>query len=242
MLVPPGTSLPVELEDDITILDFDPPSYSELRGIYANIIDGLRPEKRPQLDTEGMERILSAGIGLTHAEAETALSRAIVAHKPRLPNVTADDLANDIMKVKVESVKKTEILEVMPAVDMANVGGLENLKDWVAKRSRAYSDEARAFGIEPPKGIVLAGPPGTGKSLVAKAIAHTMGLPLLRFDVGRVFQSLVGQTEERVRATLKLVDGMAPCVLLYDEVDIEGKRYERFRHLIPLCSDPRPWS
>jgi len=83
----------------------------------------------------------------------------------------------------------------------------------------SFTDEAMEFGITPPRGITLVGPPGTGKSLVAKATAHMLGLPLIRFDVSRIFQSLVGSSEAKVRATLKLVDAMAPCVLFMDELD-----------------------
>lgn len=215
----PGTTLPPELEDDISVLDFDPPSHFELATTYKDTFDALPDTKRPKLTDEDRELILSAGIGLTAHEAANALSRALVVNRQKLPNVSAAALAAEIMKVKVEAVKKTEILEVMPSVDMANVGGLENLKDWVALRRTAYSDEARAFGIEAPKGVVLAGPPGTGKSLVAKAIAHVMRLPLLKFDLSKVFGSLVGETEQKVRATLKLIEGMAPCIVLFDEVD-----------------------
>jgi SpoVK/Ycf46/Vps4 family AAA+-type ATPase len=102
---------------------------------------------------------------------------------------------------------------------MDQVGGLDNLKEWVVKRRACFSTEAKEFGIEAPKGAGLFGPPGTGKSLSAKAIASSLGLPLIKFDVGRVFQSLVGQSEERVRASLKMLDSLAPCVVLLDEID-----------------------
>ena len=218
LLCPPGVTLPPELEDDITVLDFDTPSYSELTTTYREILEGIPTEKRPRLDAEGMERLLSAGIGLTAHEAETALSRALVVNRTKLPRVTADDLASVIMDVKIEAVKKSETLEIMPPESMGNVGGLENLKDWVSKRRHAYTDEARAFGIEAPKGIVLAGPPGTGKTLCGKAIASEMGLPLLKVDISRMFGGIVGETETKVRNTLKLIDSMAPCVALFDEV------------------------
>jgi SpoVK/Ycf46/Vps4 family AAA+-type ATPase len=96
---------------------------------------------------------------------------------------------------------------------------MENLKDWIRKRSRCYSDEAREFGVEPPKGIVFVGVPGSGKSLAAKAIASSLGIPLVRLDFGRVFNSLVGASEQRMRTALKMVESMAPVVLFADEID-----------------------
>ena len=102
---------------------------------------------------------------------------------------------------------------------MNNVGGLDGLKEWLNARAGCYTQEARDFGIRSPRGCLFAGPPGTGKSLMAKAVAFTMQQPLIRFDVSRVFQSLVGSSEQRVREALKMVDAMSPCVLLVDEVD-----------------------
>lgn len=219
LVTPPGFAPTVELEDDLTILDFDTPSYKEINDAFARTFASLSEAKRPKLKEDEKDRLMSAATGLTASEAETALARAFVEHRMKLPNVTVDDLSKVIMDVKIEAVRKTDILEVMPAESMSNVGGLENLKEWVAKRSGCFTEEARAFGIEPPKGILLAGPPGTGKSLSAKAIAHTMGLPLIKFDVSRVFAGLVGESEARVRNALKMIEAMAPCVVLLDEID-----------------------
>lgn len=219
LVVPIGFSLPVELEDDVAILDFDVPSYAELRHTFSETMEGVKPDKRPRIDAEGMDMLLSASAGLTAHEAETALARAMVESGVNLRSATANDLRKVIMQVKVEAVRKTDILEVMDAEDMANVGGLENLKEWIGKRRDCFSDEAREFGIEPPKGFLLVGPPGTGKSLAAKATAFTMGLPLIKFDVSRVFAGIVGESEQRVRSALKMIEAMAPCVVLIDEVD-----------------------
>lgn len=219
LITPPGYSLPQELEDDVTILDFDAPSYAELKRCFAGMFDNLDAKKRPTIDDTGMDLLLSASAGLTAHEAEAALSRSIVENGARLRSASADDLKKIIMDVKVEAVRKTDILEVMQAEDSANVGGLENLKDWLAMRAMCFSDEARDFGIEAPKGFLLVGPPGTGKSLAAKATAHTMGLPLIKFDVSRVFAGIVGESEQRVRSALKMIEAMAPCVVLIDEVD-----------------------
>jgi AAA+ superfamily predicted ATPase len=219
LVCPLGFTLPPELEDDVTILDFDTPSYSELTTIFGKLMGNLRPEKRPRFDAEQIKRLIALGAGMTAQEYENTIARALVTHKLKLPNVPLEDFAKVITDVKTEVVKRSEVLEMMQAEDMSSVGGLENLKEWVIKRRSSFSEEAKQYGIDAPKGIALIGPPGTGKSLAAKAIASSLGLPLIRFDIGRVFNSLVGSSEQRVRAALKLVDAMAPCVLMIDEVD-----------------------
>jgi SpoVK/Ycf46/Vps4 family AAA+-type ATPase len=219
LVVPPGFTLPPELEDDLTIIDFDTPSHRELADCLDRVLSSISEAKRPRFNEEDRDRLLAAAAGLTAHEAEAAFSRALVENKAKLPHATAEDLAGVILSVKVEAVRKTDILEVMPAESMSNVGGLANLKEWVRKRARCFSDEARAFGIEPPKGMLLVGPPGTGKSLTAKAVAKEMGLPLIKFDVSRVFAGIVGESEARVRSALKMIEGMSPCVVLIDEVD-----------------------
>lgn len=218
LMAPPGFTLPAELEEDVAILDFDPPSYAELRESFVRIMKTL-DKKAPVMGEADLDKLLAAGSGMSQQEFETALSRAIVTHKAKLPAVDPDLIVEEVMKVKVEVVKRSEVLEIMPVEDIANVGGLDELKDWLEKRSHCFGDDARAFGIEPPKGIALIGPPGTGKSLMAKATAHRLGLPLVKFDISRVFAGLVGESEARVRASLKMLDSMAPLVCMLDEVD-----------------------
>ncbi len=219
LIMPPSYELPPELEDDVVILDFDPPSYAELRETYDRLLAIVPDPSRPRFTDAEIDRILSAGAGMVAQEFDTALSRALATHRTSLPDVAIDDIVKVVMGVKTEMVKKSEVLELMEAENMDNVGGLSNLKAWLQKRARCFDQEAQEFGIEPPRGIALIGPPGTGKSLVAKATAHDLGLPLVKFDVGSVFQSLVGQSEGRVRSSLKMVDAMAPCVLFIDEAD-----------------------
>lgn len=219
LLVPPGLTLPPELEDDIPILDFDTPSYAETKAVFEETIAAVPQVNRPKITADDLDSLISASSGLTAHEAETALSRAIIENSADLKNATAEDLRKVIMEVKVEAVKKTDILEIMPTQGMENVGGLENLKEWIDERRQCFSEAARAYGIEAPKGMLLVGPPGTGKSLAAKAVGHAMGLPLIKFDVSRVFAGIVGESEQRVRNALKMIEAMSPCVVLIDEVD-----------------------
>lgn len=219
LVVPPGFSLPSELEEDVTVLDFEVPSYAELSVALDRQISDLPKDKQPQFTREDKARVIAAGSGMQLSEFDTAFARAIVTHKKALPNPAIDDIVKEVMKVKTEVVKRSEVLEVMPVANMENVGGLENLKEWLAAREACFGQEAADYGIEKPKGIGLFGPPGTGKSLIGKATAHALGKPLIKFDVSRVFAGLVGESEARVRAALKMIDAMAPCVVLLDEVD-----------------------
>ena len=220
LVAPPGYSLPHELEEDITIIDFEPPSYAEIGTVFDEQINDLPSNRRPALSSDDRDMILAAGAGMSSQEFETALARALVTHRAELPNVDAVMIAGEVMKVKIEVVKRSEVLEVMPVdIDMDDVGGLDNLKEWVSERAGCFGQEAMDYGIEAPKGIALIGPPGTGKSLLAKATAALLHLPLIKFDVSRVFAGLVGASEERVRAALKMLDAMAPCVAMLDEVD-----------------------
>ena len=408
LVVPPGYSLPAELEDDVLILDFDTPSRGELVERFDNIIGGLDVTRRPRFSSADRESMIAIMSGMSAFEAETALSRAIVTNRPRLPAVPIEAMASVLTRVKVEMVKRSEILEVMEAAPADSIGGLDNLKAWLAVRAGCFSQAALDAGVDQPKGMMLVGPPGclsgdtvlnirrgqrnsgrpipiavaygklhgepkkykrrkspytgagtgsnpwggprwdrkltcylpallsdrigyheaidivqsgvkvtytltadngeslrataehpfkvpegtpgadedgfkrlsdlrpgdrvvvrcpeksqggrdvlattarvvsiepygeemtydvlmeapyhnyvahgfvvhnTGKSLVAKATASMLRLPLIRFDVGRVFNSLVGESEARVRGALKMVDSMSPLVLMIDEVD-----------------------
>ncbi|QSY98670.1 AAA family ATPase (plasmid) [Rhizobium bangladeshense] len=219
IVTPFSYQLPEELQDDVIILDFDPPSFAELKESLQRFLSDIKEDKRPRYSDAELDKIVANGTGMTRTEFENAVSRATVAKRAQLPNVPVDELSKMIGDVKTEVVKRSEVLELMEPEPIENIGGLDNLKEWIGKRRTVFSQAARDFGIEPPKGIALIGPPGTGKSASAKAIASVLGLSMLKFDVGRVFQSLVGQSEARVREALKMVDAQSPCVLLIDEAD-----------------------
>ena len=219
LLVPMDFDLPTELDNSVTFLDFDPPASDELHDIFNRVMQMTPQERRPNYSEQDVARIISAGQGTEALEFENALSRAVILHRDRLPRLPIDDFLKVVLDVKTETIKKSEVLELMPTANMALVGGLDELKAWVDKRKHAFTPEARAFGVDKPRGVLLVGPPGTGKSLAAKAMAYTLGVPLIKFDIGRVFNSLVGSSEARVRAALKLLNAMAPCAVLLDELD-----------------------
>ena len=125
-----------------------------------------------------------------------------------------------ILEEKRQSIRQTQILDYYPATEqISDIGGLDNLKDWLLRRGGAFSDRARAYGLPHPRGLLLVGIQGTGKSLTAKAIAHHWHLPLLRLDVGRLFAGLVGESESRTRQMIGLAEALAPCILWIDEID-----------------------
>lgn len=206
----------------IPTLMFDTPSLSELRESLDTLLEDAVAsfDKGVSLTEDDRERVCHLGAGMTRLQFETHVALAQVkALSAELPTLDVDTVLDEVQTGKVTVVNSSDILELYKSTDISEVGGMENLKEWIARRAECYSDEAKEYGVEPPKGIVLVGPPGTGKSLAGKAIASVLGVPLVRLDFGRVFSSLVGSSEARVRSALKMVESMAPCVLFVDEVD-----------------------
>lgn len=224
LLITPDIPMPEILSDVVVTLPFDPPSHGELGEYLEGIVDSV-DEGVVELDESEKDKICYAGAGMSKENFEMYVSLAIVRtassddEEKDTETVTVKDLIEGVNDGKTEIVNKNDILELYPAGRMDEVGGMENLKEWVNKRKECYSDAAKEMGIEPPKGMVFVGVPGTGKSLAAKAISNVLGVPLVRLDFGRVFNSLVGQSEHRMRTALKMVESMAPCVLFCDEID-----------------------
>jgi SpoVK/Ycf46/Vps4 family AAA+-type ATPase len=167
------------------------------------------------LKREEGEQLVKAALGLTLNEAENAFAKAI-AENDRLDG---SDIQR-VMEEKRQVIRKSGLLEYYPVEHaLGAVGGLQNLKDWLHRRARAFSAEARAFGLPEPRGLLLLGVQGCGKSLTAKAIASQWALPLLRLDMGRVFSGLIGSSEENLRRAIRVAESAAPAVLWLDEID-----------------------
>lgn len=195
------------VEKLITVLDYSLPNKSDLESIAKGIAESVGKEI-PTTD----ELIRALG-GLSTSEAENALALSVIE--------TNGFDSKVIYREKIQSVKKTGLLEIVEADPrgLEAVGGLEDLKGWIVKRRRAYTPEAEQFGLPAPKGVLLVGVPGTGKSLSAKAIGTALGVPTVRLDIGNLFNSLVGESEARTRDALQLAEAMSPCVLWIDEID-----------------------
>lgn len=217
VFISPSLVLPSDLEKDVTIVDFDLPSSEEIEQKLEEIINEQGGRIAVKLDKEEKERLARAAMGLTLQEAENSFARAMV-EKGRL-DVQSVEL---ILEEKRQIIKKMEILEFIPSNYKMDddVGGLENLKRWLRKRNKSWIDSAiKRYGLESPKGVLIAGVPGCGKSLIAKAISAMWQLPLLRLDVGRIFSGLVGSSEENMRRAIKTAEAIAPSILWIDEIE-----------------------
>jgi ATP-dependent 26S proteasome regulatory subunit len=217
ILVSPVPRVPEELEKDMALVDFPLPILSELGKKLDDIVNSVKhnPNVQINLQSGDREKILQAAQGLTLVEAENVFAKAIVA-KGRLD---AHDIPL-ILQEKKQIIRKSGILEYFsPEQDINSVGGLDHLKSWMRKRSTAFSETARNYGLPHPKGVLLIGVSGSGKSLVAKAVSALWNLPLLRLDIGSVFSGLVGSSEANIRTVIKTAESIAPCLLWLDELD-----------------------
>lgn len=217
VLISPVMEIPTELDKEVTVLNYPLPSREDLDVLLDKIIADVKQFKQVviDLDEAGRERLLGAALGLTLGEAENVFAKIIVKEE----RLTGDDV-NEVFSEKQQIIRKSGLLEYCSTGEsFANVGGLAILKDWVNKRALAFSAEARAFGLPAPKGILMLGVQGCGKSLCAKAVSNQWQLPLLRFDMGRMFGSLVGSSEENVRRAIAVAESVAPAILWVDEID-----------------------
>src|SRR5437867_8618860 len=217
LLVSPVLEIPTDLEKEITVLNFPLPSREDLSALLDKIIEDVSGFKQVKIDLDeaGRERLLQAALGLTLGEAENVFAKIIVKDE----RLSGDDV-NEVFAEKQQIIRKSGLLEYYASSEsFAHVGGLSVLKDWLNKRAVAFTKEARAFGLPAPKGILMLGVQGCGKSLCAKAVSCLWQLPLLRFDMGRMFGSLVGSSEENVRRAISVAESVAPAILWVDEID-----------------------
>ena len=213
----PVLHIPPELQKDVTVVDLPLPGEAEYRLILDRLVQQVKtnPTVTVDLDEDATDAIVKACTGLTRAETENALAKAIVSRQ----GLTGRDVKS-ILEEKEQIIRKSGILEYTAAVeDFAGIGGLGNLKRWLRQRNEGFSQKARDFGLPNPRGAMLVGVPGCGKSLCAKAVAAEWQKPLLKFDLGRVFAGLVGESEERMRKALSVAESVAPCVLWIDELE-----------------------
>ncbi|MDX2088019.1 MAG: AAA family ATPase [Kofleriaceae bacterium] len=217
IVVSPVLKIPVELEKEVTVLDVPLPDFGELFALLKSIVAVVKKHGRVTINLEhgDVEALVRAALGLTSSEAENAFARAIAIDD----RLDADDIKL-VLEEKRQVIRKSGLLEYYPTEHgLGAVGGLEELKRWLDRRSAAFTDEARKFGLPEPKGLLLLGVQGCGKSLTAKAIASQWRLPLLRLDMGRIFGSLVGSSEENIRRAIRMAEGVAPIVLWIDEIE-----------------------
>ncbi len=217
IIISPVLTVPIELEKEFVVVDYDLPCFEEISELLEGIIEVVSTSQDVIVDLseETKERLIKAALGLTRSEAENAFARVIVLDK-RLDKEDIDK----ILEEKKQAIRKSRFLEYYEAKqDFGNVGGLDNLKDWLTKRGVAFTQKATDFGLPQPKGILLIGVQGCGKSLTAKAVANLWKLPLLRLDIGAVFSGIVGSSEENMRRAIKAAETLAPIILWIDEIE-----------------------
>ncbi len=220
IIIAPQVQIPDELTEVITVLDFPLPTATEIKNEIQRLLGATG---QPLSDTLVDELVRSAQ-GLSLERIRRVLTLCIASHG----RIEPEDVEL-ILEEKRQSIRQTQILDFYPATEqISDIGGLDNLKDWLLRRGGAFSEKARDYGLPHPRGLLLVGIQGTGKSLTAKAISHHWHLPLLRLDVGRLFGGLVGESESRTRQMVSLAEALAPCVLWIDEIDkafagVEGK-------------------
>lgn len=199
--------MPPELEKEMAVVEYKLPDRAQL----LVVLEGIAKSAKIELNGN-TEAILDAASGLTTTEAEDAFALSIIEAKDIVPSIVARE--------KASTVKKNGILEIVETKASINdIGGLEVLKEWLGKRRLAFSKKAKEFGLPIPKGVLTVGIPGSGKSLTAKAAASILGVPLLKMDAGKLFGSLVGESERNLRTAIQTAEAVAPCVLFVDEIE-----------------------
>lgn len=202
--------LPIELEKYVTVLNIPLPG----RGDMEKTLGVVERQCKINLTVEMRSRMVDAALGMTSMEADLAFCLAAVKDDlgPNAPYTVSSE--------KEQIIKKSGILDYFPKNEsLKDVGGMDILKDWLLKRQQAYEKKARDFGLQEPKGLLLLGVPGCGKSLTAKSIASFWNMPLLRLDIGKVYQGLVGSSEDNIRKAIATAEAVAPCVLWIDEIE-----------------------
>ena len=222
LVVPMSAEIPEALAPLMHVINFEYPTLGELGDTLDDVLSALDDEDKPEIDDDQRATILSNGLGMTTNAFETAVALSITeysAANETLEGFSADDIMDSIRTYKTQMLRKTNVLELQPTIPEDQIGGLDLFKEWMHQRKMTFTDMAKENNVTPSRGALVIGPPGTGKSLVAKAAGSILNLPVIRFDVGRVFNQYVGQSEQSMRGVLALIDAMAPCVLMVDEID-----------------------
>lgn len=216
IIVAPIRTIPAELDKLTSLIEFPLPDRDELKSLLDGLIStnsggGVSVEA----DEKQLEQLVQAALGLTMMEAENAFARAMVDDA----KLTSADVSI-VLDEKRQAVRKAGLLDFVDStLDLEKVGGLNNLKRWLSRRDGSWLGKAQEFGLPSPKGVLITGVPGCGKSLTAKATAASWNIPLLRLDIGRVFSGLVGSSEQNLRTAIATAEAAAPCILWVDEIE-----------------------
>jgi len=217
VITAPAITIPPELTSLVEYLEIPLPNQQRLHQIIEETFARMSQSYtlKRKLDAVGLDAMAGNLLGLTEEEAERAVSQALVARYALSP-----EAVTDVLEAKKELLRHSGMLQFVDVSEtMASIGGLENLKRWLAQRRGAWDEAARAFGLEPPRGMVVLGVQGCGKSMCARAVAGEWKLPLVKFDSSAVFDKYIGETEKRIQKVFQVAESLSPCVLWIDELE-----------------------
>lgn len=217
IITAPAITIPPELSSLIEFLELPLPDKARLRQIIDEMIARVSKTHtlKRTMDAAGLDALAGNLRGLTEEEAERAVSQAIVTRYGVTP-----EIVTDVIQAKKDMLKRSQMLDFVEAGDtLAGVGGFENLKRWLKQRQGTWEEAARAFGLEPPRGVIILGVQGCGKSMCARAIAGEWRIPLVKFDTAAVYDKYIGETEKRIQKVFQVAEELAPCVLWIDELE-----------------------
>jgi ATP-dependent 26S proteasome regulatory subunit len=217
IITAPSITIPPELASLVEFLELPLPDKARLRQIIDEMIVrvGKTHTLKRTLDGPGLDALAGNLRGLTEEEAERAVSQALVTRYGVTP-----EIVTDVLQAKKDMLKRSEMLDFVEVSDtMAAVGGFENLKRWLKQRQGTWEDAAREYGLEPPRGVIILGVQGCGKSMCARAIAGEWKIPLVKFDTAAIYDKYIGETEKRIQKVFQVAEELAPCVLWIDELE-----------------------
>lgn len=215
IITTPEYCLPLELKGDIPVIELPKPTILEIDNILEQSVGATGALRKLQAGLRA--KLVESALGLTSTQARRVFQKAVIRGAGGHIDESCIDLIN---QEKRAIIRESGALELYPRVEaLERVGGLEALKGWLNHRRMAFSDEARKYGLEIPRGMALLGIPGTGKSLCAKMTAGLWNMPLLRLDMGAVFGGLLGASEKNIREAIQIAEVIAPCVLWVDEIE-----------------------
>lgn len=218
VLVAPSIELPVEIRHKVYFLDWPLPTREELKSLIQSTAENLQrkgQKVRYELQPADLNSLLGCLTGLTWKQAGEALTYAMVEDG----SLNKADVSR-ILARKAKALRDGAILDYFPPDSLAReMGGFDKLKVYCERAKRGFGENAKSIGLPPPKGILLVGVPGCGKSMAAKSIAASWGFPLLRLDAGRLFDKFIGESEKNFRRAIRAVEAMSPAVFWIDEIE-----------------------
>ncbi|MCK5797898.1 MAG: AAA family ATPase, partial [Deltaproteobacteria bacterium] len=205
--------IPRELEKEVVVVDFPMPSMVEIERIFDEVVAGM---KGCTVNLgEDRDALFRGSLGLTEDEAQGAFTKILVGRRSVGP-----EIIEQLYEEKRQIVRKEGILDfIPPRVRIEDIGGLENLKEWLRQRQRFFSRDAENYGLEPPKGLLVTGISGCGKSMAVQAISTYWRLPLIRLDMNRIYAAVAGTPERTLERAIQIAEAISPCVLWIDEIE-----------------------